>query len=134
VDKSTKKHVCKESPQILLLIQERTKISEDLSAAHQYEDLRYSFCEITHANQLLINDYLEDQFETAMMYTIKAWCDKLGKGGMSEGIIRFIYDYNLEEFGFSEMQIRQAYYRKSKRNYFESKAYFDPVKKSVVAF
>ena len=130
--KSFKKHECIVTPQILFIIEEQPKIKATLAVAHKYEDVRSTFCNITMANQELINDYLQDQFETAMMYYIKAHEDSTELGGIREGIIRFLKYYNLEDYGYSEMQIRQDFYRKRKKDYFTPTVEFNPVTSKVM--
>ena len=132
VEKTNKMVVCDKTPQIILKLEDQPKTRGVMAQAYQYEDIRSSFCCLPEAGVELLNEYLEDQLQIALMHFINSWHLKKGHEGIDIAIILFLENYNLEEYGYTVTNIRRDYYRKKSAGFFESLVQFDPLGYKVV--
>lgn len=102
-----------------------------MKEAYSYADGRYTFLHLPEAGERLINEYLEEEFETASLFYIHSRHQSNTEESLDTIIIDFFNKYNLEEFDFNTLRIRQNYYRKLRSGYFKANIYFDTLTQQV---
>lgn len=127
LEKSQQKVKCDKSSQTFFLVQEYAKPVGLMKSGYKYEDGRAGFLTLPPAGELLINEYLEEEFETASMFFIHARHQAEGDKSLDSAIIDFFEKYNLEEFNYNIPRIRRAYYRKLESGYFAAKVLYNPL-------
>jgi len=133
LEKSQKKVLCDNSLQTFLMVQEVPVIEAFMRTSYKYEDGRNGFLILPDGAQKLINEYLEEEFETASMFFIHSRHQAEGEGSLDSAILEFFGKYDLEEFNFNTLRIRRAYYRKLESGYFKAKVKFNPITNKVEA-
>lgn len=131
LEKSTQKPECDKTLQNFLIVHDTPFQQAFMRSDFKYEDGRTGFLYLPKSGTKLINEYLEEDFETACMYYIHSRYKSNTDEGLDSIILDFFSKYNLEEFGFNTLRIRRDYYRKVKRGYFKATVYFDPVSKKI---
>ena len=129
MEKTYKKPVCDKSSQIFLKVAEYVHPSGSI----EYPDGRSCFLQLPKAGELFLNNYLELNFETALMYSIHSWSESKTGQGINEVIISFLEKYNLEEYNYTILGIRRDYYRKRRAGYFNPSVHFNPLSNTVEA-
>lgn len=127
LEKSNQKPDCDTSGTIFLRVYEKPTVPKYLKGAFRYADGRSSFLFLPEAGQVFLNKYLEKSFETALMYHVHSWAQKNGEQGINEGIIIFLSEYDLEEYGATADSVRRDYYRKKNAGYFEGNVTVNPI-------
>ncbi len=131
LEKSDRKTVCDKSAQTFLVVSESAKPLAYMKGAFKYEDGRSSFLNMPEAGIRLINEYLEEDFETASMFFIHSRYQADGEESLNAGILEFFERYDLEEFEFNIARIRRDYYRKLDSGFFKAKVTFNLISKKL---
>lgn len=133
LEKSERKVKCDKSSQIFLLVTNYAKPLGLMKSAYKYEDGRTGFLYLPEAGEKLINETLQEEFETASMYYIHSRHKSNSTESLDDIILDFFNKYNLEELDFDILRVRRDYYRKVKQGYFRAKVFYDPLTQSVRA-
>lgn len=131
LEKSDTKVPCDKSSQTFFLVQNYAKPLDSMAKDYKYEDGRKGFLYMPEAGVKQINEYLEEQFETASMFYIHSRHSSNTEESLDAIIIEFFEKYNLEEFDFNTLRIRQNYYRKLRDGYFKAVVHYDPLTRQV---
>lgn len=131
-EKSDTKPECDSTQLNYLLVANHPQTSGFMSDEYKYADGRYSFLYLPQSAERLINEYLEEEFETACMYYIHSRHQNTADS-LDSIILDFFKKYNLEDHDFNTLRVRRSYYRKLKSGYFSADVYFDTVKNEVVS-
>jgi len=133
LEKSQQKVNCDKTSQTFFLVQDYAKPVGLMKNVYKYEDGRSGFLFIPPAGEMLINEYLEEEFETASMYFIHARHQAEGEGSLDSAIVEFFEKYDLEEFNYNILRIRRAYYRKLESGYFRARVKYNPISNKLEA-
>ncbi len=133
LEKSQQKVNCDKRAQTFFLVSERAKTLPVMRTEYKYEDGRNGFLFMPPAGELLVNEYLEEEFDTAIMFFIHARHQAEGERSLDSAIIEFFEEYDLEEFNFNILRIRRAYYRKLESGYFKAMVKYNPISNKLEA-
>lgn len=133
LEKSQQKVKCDKSAQTFFLVSESAKPLDFMKGDYKYEDGRNGFLFLPEAGEKLVNEYLEEEFETASMFFIHSRHQAEGGGSLDSAIIEFFDKYDLEEFNYNILRIRRAYYRKLESGYFEARVKYNPISNKLEA-
>ena len=125
LEKSDVKPKCDKVAQNFFLVQNQGRTSPFMRDDFGYADGRSSFLFLPKSGEQIINDYLEQKFETAFMFFIYSRHQSKNADPLNDIIIEFLDCYNLEDFDFDISAVRRDYYRKLKAGYFESRVSFN---------
>jgi|SRR5690554_6748966 len=131
LEKSERKVKCDTSRQSFFVVRNRPDTACFMGKDYKYQDGRTGFLYLPEAGEQLINEILEDDFETACMFYIHSRHKSNSTDSLDAIILDFFNKYNLEEFDFNILRIRRDYYRKVKDGYFRAKVFFDPLSETV---
>lgn len=79
---------------------------------------RNGFLYVPETAQQILNDRLDEEFETALMFYVHSRQESYNDTPLDSVIIDFFVKYDLDEYGFNIPQIRRNYYRKLKAGFF----------------
>lgn len=82
---------------------------------YRFESGQSSFLQLPPEVNRDINNLLEDIFRMAFIFYVDGYMED-GKKNITQGINKFIDQYELLEFGFCNEKLRQLYYREKGKN------------------